>query len=153
MPRILVAVDETEASARVASFVNEFFGGLDVEIVALHVGDAVPAWYPDGVVRGALFAWPYPVVPGPGGRTANSTVADEEIAEGYDTIRRSGIDSDEDVVELGDPVDRIREAAVQQDVQLIVVGSSDKNVLERMWSGSVSRELGRDAPRPVLVVP
>ena len=46
----LVAVDETEASARVVEFVNDFFAGLDVDIVGSNGGR--------GAVQG-----PVPAVP------------------------------------------------------------------------------------------
>lgn len=149
MPKILVALDGTDDATRVATFVNSFFGGLDVEIVALHVGTVPAPWYPAGVTPGALFAWPYPL---PAGWQGDQGTVEAAVEAGEETIERSGLDSDEDVVELGDPLMRIKTTAVDEMVDLIVVGSSHKGLLERLLAGSVSRDLSRDAPTPVLIV-
>ncbi|TML12798.1 MAG: universal stress protein [Actinobacteria bacterium] len=57
------------------------------------------------------------------------------------------------MTKIGDPVVAIRRAATERDVDVIVVGSHDKNFLRRIVSPSVSRELAHKANRPVLIVP
>ena len=39
--QMLVAVDESDASERVVSFVDEFFAGLDVEVVGIRCVDLI----------------------------------------------------------------------------------------------------------------
>jgi nucleotide-binding universal stress UspA family protein len=52
----------------------------------------------------------------------------------------------------GDPADAISRAAEAKDVDLIVVGSGDKGLIQRWFGRSVSEDLTRELPRPVLVV-
>lgn len=147
MRRILVAVDEDEASERVVAFVNTFFGGLDVDVVAIHVGRVPAPWIPATAVPGAFYPWgllPEDV--------QRPEIDRDALAHAEETIERLGLCDDDRVVELGHPADVIRRAAVDRDVDLIVVGSQHKGLLERMLGGSVSKELVDDAPRPVLVV-
>jgi hypothetical protein len=44
--RILVALDETDASRTAAEFVNEFFGDRDMEVFAINVARHPIMWYP-----------------------------------------------------------------------------------------------------------
>jgi hypothetical protein len=55
MKRVLVAVDDSDASRRAATFVNYFFDGMDVEILAVNVAPAAAPWIPAGVIWGALY--------------------------------------------------------------------------------------------------
>ena len=62
MKRILVALDDTEASRRVAQFVNELFVGDGYEIIGLNVSpasvrfDVASVWLkPDGSASVELF--------------------------------------------------------------------------------------------------
>jgi nucleotide-binding universal stress UspA family protein len=79
-----------------------------------------------------------------------STEAIQQRAERI--IAESGIEADAADVECGDPVDVIQEVADERQVDMIVVGSSDKGWWQRLIDGSVSREMVRTADRPVLVV-
>ena len=63
MKRVLVAVDDSDASHRAATFVNYFFDGMDVEIWAVNVATAAAPRIPPGVICGGLYAWPYDVRP------------------------------------------------------------------------------------------
>lgn len=144
-----MAVDESDAASKVASFVNAFFQGLDVEVVAVNAGSVPVYWHPPGAMPGAVFAWPYPTVAEP---VADEDVREAALRHGEEAIERSGLEFDEEVVQLGDPADVIRDAAVEHAVDLIVVGSHHRGFLERLLGGSVSRELVSDAPVPVLVV-
>lgn len=147
--RVLVAVDDSDASARVGDFVNRFFGGLDVEIVAITVG------------RVALEALPPPIMLPPldlGGVLVAPIVVESEettasrLQAGEDIIDRSPLHEDERVVDQGDPMEAIERAAEELDVDLIVVGMKHKNLLDRLLTGSVAASLARSSPRPVLIV-
>lgn len=144
----LVAVDETEASARVVEFVNDFFAGLDVDIVGINVGREHAAWIPTGVDSGASFYWPY-VDP----RIPSRDELEDSLRHAARTVEASGLLDDEVVAEIGDPVAQVRDVARRRHVDLIIVGDSHKSIWRRLLEGSVSDDLKRTAPCPVLVVP
>jgi nucleotide-binding universal stress UspA family protein len=54
-------------------------------------------------------------------------------------------------VRFGAPVETIVQVAVDYDADVIVVGTHGRTGLDRLASGSVSAELARTAPLPVLV--
>jgi nucleotide-binding universal stress UspA family protein len=55
--------------------------------------------------------------------------------------------------ELGDPVDRIIEAATEKDVDLIVMATAGHHGVLDALRGSVTERVVRRAPCPVLAVP
>jgi nucleotide-binding universal stress UspA family protein len=152
VPRILVAVDKTDGSRRAAEFVDRFFSGMDVAITAVNVArtpvDALPA-----VPFGGVFPW------GPGGpgmgaddrAAVDEALTRERQAAEAVALAQAPADADVEVV-FGEVVEAILSAAEDDNADLIVVGSNDKSFLQRLLSGSVSEELARKAPRPVLIV-
>jgi nucleotide-binding universal stress UspA family protein len=56
-------------------------------------------------------------------------------------------------VRAGDPAAELEQAAVEQQADLIVVGSQGHTVMHRLLLGSVSTRLTHHAQRPVMVVP
>jgi nucleotide-binding universal stress UspA family protein len=146
---VLVAVDDSNASERVVTFVNEFFASLDVQIVGMNVGTTAAAWMPTGLESGGAFVWPY--VPNPPAPTEE----DLELAvhDAAETVESSGLIDDEVVAEIGDPVTAITKVAIERGADLIVVGDRHKSGWRRLLEGSVTDEIRREAPCPVLVVP
>jgi nucleotide-binding universal stress UspA family protein len=143
--RILVALDESDASRRVAEFVNSFFRDLGVEVLALNVARLPVSWFSTagyGMIE--PYAW------------ADFASMDETVdaakQQAQEAIEASGIENDEALVEVGDPVDMIRTAATNHKVDLIVVGAHDKGRWLRLLEGSVSDELVHNSQCPVLVV-
>ena len=147
---ILVAIDDSAASDRVSEFVNGFFDSLDVKVTAMNVG-AAPVTTPYAIDSGGVYAWPYYAPP-------SSFVSQEDrgsIAsqEAENVVASSGVHAAHRVVELaGDIADAIRRVAEELRVDMIVVGSSHKNLFERLVAPSVSSDLAKAAPAPVLVV-
>ena len=154
MRHILVAVDESEASERVSEFVNRFFEGMEVSITALNVGSVQLDWAGYPAVPGAVYPWPYGVgMPPRDAEEALAARADAARESAEQTVASSGVDAEEQVVEIGgDVAETIRRVASQRGADLIVVGAGHKSLWERLISPSVSSELAKDAPRPVLVV-
>jgi nucleotide-binding universal stress UspA family protein len=149
--RILVALDESEASAHAAEFVNSFFSDRDeYEILALNVASIPVPWVDAGIGYAGVYPYSYSGPYGPG--TDADVITEVELARGEEAIEASGVASGEHIVEFGEPVSAISAAAVDHDVDLIVVGSHDKGFFKRVLVGSVSEGLVRKAPRPVLVV-
>ena len=153
MKRVLVAVEESDASRRVAAFVNYFFDGMDVEILAINVAPTAAPWIPAAMGWGGLYEWPYSYWIDPTKPDPLDEAEREAKRKSEQTVKASGIHETETVTKIGDPVVAIRRAATERDVDVIVVGSHDKNFLRRIVSPSVSRELAHKANRPVLIVP
>jgi nucleotide-binding universal stress UspA family protein len=150
MQRILVAVDETEASRRAAAFVDGFFGGRDdVSIVAVNVARVPVDWMPPAPF-GGIYAWPLTV----GGQrsTVDEALAREEAKARAVAVAQAPHDAEVEVV-VGETVEAIERAAEDENADLVVVGSNDKSFLQRLLDGSVSEELARHRTRPVLIVP
>jgi len=145
---VLVAVDESDASHRVVTFVNAFFHGLGVEVIGINVGHEPASWIPTGLAAGGYFYWPYV-----GESPAPARRDHEDLREAAETIEASGLIDDGVVVELGDPAEHIRSAAIEHRADLIVIGDSHKSGWRRFLEGSVTSDLQSQAPCPVLVVP
>jgi nucleotide-binding universal stress UspA family protein len=148
--RILVALDESPASAHAAEFVNEFFDRDRYEILALNVAGTPVPWVDAGIGYAGVYPYAYT---GPYGLGTDTDVITEvEVERGEEALEASGVVSDEKLVEFGEPVSAISAVAVEHNVDLIVVGSHEKGFFKRILVGSVSEGLVRRAPRPVLVV-
>jgi nucleotide-binding universal stress UspA family protein len=148
MTTVLVAIDESDASERVAAFVNDFFPPDD-EIVGLNVATGPANWVPAMVGWGGLFPWGYPdpaLADAPDLRTELHDQTRGAVAE-------SGLDAAEAIGARGDPVDAILAAADRRGADLIVVGSNHRGAIRQVFEPSVSKQVTRHADRPVLVVP
>jgi nucleotide-binding universal stress UspA family protein len=150
--KVLVALDEGEPSHRAADFVNRFFSGPDVEVLAINVARVPTAFFPPTVGWGVMYPWGYEV-PLTGEAGERSQVLDERQHVAATLADEAGIERAEPIGGVGDPADAIRLAAEEHDVDLIVVGSSDRGMLDRLFTPSVSHELTHHPTRPVLVVP
>jgi len=148
MRRILVAVDESAASRRAATFVEGFFKADDVSITAVNVARVPVEWMP--APYGGIFPWPAGPIVDP---EAVDRVFVREGAEAEAVAaEQAPADADIEVV-FGETVEAITRAAADANADLIVVGSTHKGFLERLFSGSVAERLARESPLPVLVVP
>jgi nucleotide-binding universal stress UspA family protein len=148
MRRILVAVDESDASKRAATFVDGFFRRDEVTLTAVNVARVPIEWMPP-TPWGAVYAWPYDEAES--GRLEDALARQQREGEVV-AAAQAPHDADVEVV-FGETVDAILTAADDQDADLIVVGSNDKGFLRRLFEGSVSEQVTRRSTRPVLVVP
>jgi nucleotide-binding universal stress UspA family protein len=144
---VLVAIDESDASERVAAFVNRFFP-TDDEIIGLNVATAPVSWVPAMVGWGGMFPWGYP---DPSLRDAPD-IRQELHEQTREAVAESGLRG-EAIGAQGDPVDAILDAAERRDADLIVVGSNHRGAIRQVFEPSVSKQVVRHADRPVLVVP
>jgi nucleotide-binding universal stress UspA family protein len=151
MPLILVAVDTSEGSRRASEFVDRFFAGMDATIKAVNVARTPPGMA-TAPPYGAVYTWPW----WPGVSEREREAFDEALAEerqAGETVAYTQAPADADIdVVFGEAVDAISAAAEEENADLIVVGANDKGFLERLMTGSVSEDLAREAPRPVLIV-
>jgi nucleotide-binding universal stress UspA family protein len=167
-PTVLVAVDESEHSIRVATAARNLFG-YDAHFLVVSVGEPTVALW-----GGEPLAWgvSYPVVPagGPMGYpfvpvAATATIPDPDMPgagmtavdvaqrNAEDVVRAANLSDAEPVGDVGDPSQRILAIAEEQAADVIVVGTHHRNWLSRLFSSSVSTDVLKAAERPVLVVP
>jgi nucleotide-binding universal stress UspA family protein len=169
VPRLLIAVDETEESHHAVRIAHSLFGD-DCEYLAINVTDDPhhQPWSGTPLAWGSVITYPYPyatepyaVVPSsvlPASddpRTAHDRTQDamhraEDLAA--EVTSEAGLTDVEAVGEIGDPAEAILAAAESHHVDLIVVGSHEKGWFRRMLDGSVTDDLLRSTHIPVLVV-
>jgi nucleotide-binding universal stress UspA family protein len=149
MTKVLIAVDETDASRHAAEVAATLFPGS--EFLALAVAVAQIAWMPPGAAWG--YVMPYTELP-PSGADLN-TLDDEAAARAAERAAEvaGDIGAVETMGEVGDPTTSILRTADEHHVDVIVVGSHHKNWLTRLIEGSVADSVAHHATVPVLVVP
>jgi nucleotide-binding universal stress UspA family protein len=149
MTKVLIAVDETDASRHAAELAAELFPGS--EFLALCVAGAQIAWMPPGAAWG--YVMPYTELP-PRGADLNA-LEDEAVARATERAAEvaAEVGSAETIAEVGDPTTSILRTADEHHVDVIVVGSHHKNWLSRLIEGSVADSVAHHATVPVLVVP
>jgi nucleotide-binding universal stress UspA family protein len=131
--RILLAYDGFDRSSRALEECAELAAGTEASVTILSV---VP---PDA--RGSKS----------GGHVGLRPHAHEDVAKAHAFLRERGIDSVMRIA-LGDPAEKILEAALVEPYDLIVMGSRGFGPLKGALLGSVSRKVIRGAPSGVLVV-
>jgi len=146
---ILVAVDGSDAAANAACKAVELLG-RDHRYTVLEAIDVVPP----SAATGLLGSGPgYGTPPSPEmlmAETARATAeAKDDIAV---AIRRMRIEA-HPIVEFGHPAEVIAETVGSNGIDIVVVGSHGKGLAERVFHGSVSHEVLKDLPCPVLVIP
>jgi nucleotide-binding universal stress UspA family protein len=148
MTRVLIAVDDSYESNDAACFAHSVFGDR-VDYIVLTVAEtsatmvgAVPladptlggAYLPPEIARETL--------------EASKREAEEAAARAAELVHASAVT----IVEFGEPGDAICRAAEEHRVDLIVIGSHDRNWFSRLVTPSVRNHLVEHAPCPVLVV-
>src|SRR5919108_115131 len=97
--RILVALDESEASAHAAEFVNSFFADrTQFEVLALNVASVPVPWVDAGIGYAGVYPYAYTGPYGPG--TSSDIITEVEVERGEEAIEASGVDSDDAIVEF-----------------------------------------------------
>jgi nucleotide-binding universal stress UspA family protein len=153
MTKILIAVDESDDSVNAARAAHRLFGD-DADYLVINVGtllatDAMAWGYAYPVAMPMVTYPPEVIEPRQGRPTQMEAAEDRAIA----VAAAAHLDDAGTVGTVGDPADAILEAAKANEVDVIVVGSHDRNWFTRLLTGSVSGELVRHSEVPVLVVP
>lgn len=133
---ILLASDLSSASANAEELAFELASRLDGDLLLVSVIDPRGLWLPTGGYRQRIDQ----------AREARQIAAKGIVERG----RREGV-SIRTLIWEGDPGEAIVEAAVAEDVDLIVVGSHQRRGVDRLVMGSVSEQVVRTSPVPVVV--
>lgn len=138
--KVLVAIDDDEPSQDAIAFAERHLPP-DADVLILNVATSA-------VTTG----WP---VLGPANVHATIQVRTAVRSDARDvaTGAAEALPHDaETAVEHGDPAATICAVAEDNDIDLIVVGTHDRNRWSRLWFGSVSQHVATHAPCSVLVV-
>ncbi len=137
--KILVATDGSEYTKNAVKKALSLAKMLDAEIVGLYVVDLSP------IVPMTLDETTFPMVEFMRNEGDDVLKSLKKQAEGMGVriklMKREGI-----------PADEIIEAAKEEDVDLIVIGTLGRSALEKLLLGSVAEKVIRHAPCPVFVV-
>ena len=145
--KVLIALDESAASARAARAATRLFAPVPgSEFLVINVSRVPAPW-----VGGAGFGTVTPLGVDPEWLTHVGEDSEHEV----DLMARAqsiGVPEPEPLVRAGDPVTEICRAAADHHVDVIVVGSHDKTALRRLFDPSVATGVVRGTSVPVLVV-
>ncbi len=142
--RVLLGVDRTEAARRTVEFVGELrrVGPVDVTIAHLY-------WAPDEYRRLGFTGVRSIVDPDP----KVQAILHDEIAAEVGTPPGDGATEIHVEPCLGRPSDRLVGLARDSRDDLVIVGSHHRNLLDRVWNGSVSRAVLHAAGTNVARIP
>lgn len=141
--KVLIALDDSPISARAAHEATRLFDHVDTEFLVINVATLITPWVamaPYGTIA-PLRVDPRWTEPGYN--------ADADLMAQADAL---GVPSPQIVTDIGDPITLICQAADDQDVDVIVVGSHDKSALRRLLDPSIADGVVHHTHRPVLVV-
>jgi nucleotide-binding universal stress UspA family protein len=157
MTTVLLAVDESDASLEAVRRARDLFG-TSATYLAVNVAERAPAWTAQPMPWGAVYPFPFEAaIPIVGGSEQPALDGDapapEDAARGTaeHVSAAAGVDASA-IGEVGDPANAILAAAESHDADVIVVGSTRKGWWRRLFEGSVSQDVVRESPRPVLLI-
>jgi nucleotide-binding universal stress UspA family protein len=137
METIVVGYDDTEPSKRALDRAAELAGAFGGKLIVTSVA---PVLVPVG---GRGFGAIDPVDP--------PVLHEQELEHARERLAGSGVDADFRPA-LGEPADTIVQLAEERNADMIVVGTREPNVLERLLGTSVSQSVSRRASCDVLIV-
>ena len=165
MRTIIVGYDASDEAERALARAAELAEALSAQLVIVSVSRSrrvpvtVPVLEPAG---------PVPVPSGAGGPVATGgsaplplpepervpepkELAQRLLEQARMTLARRGIDA-EYVAEVGPAAERLLDVAAERDAELIVVGSRERGVFERLVARPVEERIARHAGGDVLLV-
>jgi nucleotide-binding universal stress UspA family protein len=159
MKLIVVGYDGSEAAERALGRAAEVAEAFSARLLVVSVGGSTYAATPTAMADFATAPVLGPVAPGgtvpPPEATTAAPEPDElarrQLEQARTALAGRSIDVDY-VVELGDPAERLLDLADARDADLIVVGSREHGLLERLLSRPVDESVARRSERDVLLV-
>ena len=138
--KILIAVDESDASAAAVDAARALFP--DADHLLLSVADIAPLMVTDPVGGGVFTSTTTPA----------AMEAIEQSADAAIAVAEHQIHAVESKVEIGEPGRMICEEAARVRPDVVVVGRSSRSWLSRLFDPSVADYVVKHASCPVLVV-
>jgi nucleotide-binding universal stress UspA family protein len=151
---IVVGYDASDAAERVLDRAAELAEALSARLVVVSVSTApLPATPPVFEPGGPMFIPSGAPLAGsePEGEPDPEELAQRRLEQARARLAARGLDADY-VAELGPPADRLLTVADERDAELIVVGSGEHGLLERLVAQPVEEAVARRARRDVLIV-
>ena len=146
MSKVLVATTGTEFDAQAIDEALKLLGSGHEYLILTVLQGVVPATVGDGLGLA-------PVMPIPPETWIEQEKQDHVVAERRIRETLSELGPEVEIrVESGDSGERICAVAVEEGVDLVVVGSHDVGTLRRVLGGSVSNDVAHHAPCPVLLI-
>jgi nucleotide-binding universal stress UspA family protein len=139
LQRILVPTDFSDSARHALTYGLSFAREYHAELLLLHVVEIVPVGYASDLFPAPMAAVFQEV----------STYARAELAQLGALARERGVTSRE-LVSQGKPSAEIVKAAREHDVDVIVLGTHGKGMLDKALFGSTTERVVRRAPCPVL---
>jgi nucleotide-binding universal stress UspA family protein len=136
MKKLILGYDDTEASQRALERAAQLAKAFDSELTVISVS---PVMYGAGRSAGAIDP------------TDPPEKHAEELARAREYLDDQGVSAEYQPA-VGDPADAIIELAQEQSADLIVVGTREPNMMQRLLGQSVSEAVSHRAHVDVLVV-
>jgi nucleotide-binding universal stress UspA family protein len=136
MKKILVGYDDTDASKRALDRAAEIAKAFDANVVVTSVAPLL-----HGTARSV----------GPVDPTDSPAMHEEQLRHAADALAAQGI-TPELVPATGDPAHAIVRLADEMEADLVVVGTREPGVVERLMHQSVSRKVAHHVRRDLLIV-
>jgi nucleotide-binding universal stress UspA family protein len=144
--KILVAVDESEASRHALQQAIELARKLSATLRMVHVVDM--SWLPIGpevAIDTAVLT------------AARRGVGENIIAAARDTARAAGFEAEAALIETETPVQHVAEAiakeAARWGADLVVLGTHGRRGFQHLMLGSVAEKMARLSSGPVMLIP
>jgi nucleotide-binding universal stress UspA family protein len=141
LKKVLVPTDFSESARHAVTYGISFAREYSAELILLHVVENLTVGYASD-----LFPVPMAEV-----FQEISGYAKAELAKLGSEARAKGVDVEEQVVQ-GKPSAEIMRFAADNDVDMIVLGTHGKGMLDQALFGSTTERVVRRAPCPVLTV-
>ena len=141
LQRILVPTDFSDSARHALTYGISFAREYEAELLLLHVVETVPVGYASD-----LFPVPMAEV-----FQEMSGYARTELGKLADEARGKGVRVREEVAQ-GKPSAEIARVAEEQQVDMIVLGTHGKGMLDKAIFGSTTERVVRRSPCPVLTV-
>jgi nucleotide-binding universal stress UspA family protein len=141
MTKVLIAVDSSTTSVDVARAAQALFGDT-AEYLVVNVDPPID----DAMSWGAAYPLAMPLL---------SNVDDPSAMQRAEHVAAdvaAALPAAQSMGDVGDPAHAIIDAAHEHAVDVIVVGSHEHSWFTRLFTGSVSNNVLREADIPVLVV-
>lgn len=150
MKKVLIAVDESEGSKSVLSVFQNMVRPPE-SVVLVHVQQLEGKSLMIDMLGEAEMSTLRESLNGSEHKEALDRKSEKVLNYYRKQLENGGLVSIKTVIRDGVPSEEILKVAQQEGVDLIITGYSGKTFMQRILSGSISKEMEKNAPVPVLV--